>query len=298
MPSRLSTARPPARPISMAKEGLTTPSMAAAMMGMGNRWPQSSQEMSTSLGLMVRAPGTSAISSKPYAARAFRPRPTHIPIRPASWPQPAWARRRFPAAETPYVENRSRRPTVGRGAVYERLAPGVNRGSHRGARVGPLPEHAQPLELQIGIDELQALHDLAHLAHQTAGADDLHVAFHLASHALDQPVHEPGPAVDHPGLDVGHGVPADRVLRPDQLHAEESRRARDQRLRRGVDAGRDRAADELAARVHAVEAGGGAEVHHDERGAVERDAGHAAHHAVRPDLAGDVHVEREIGGNP
>ena len=72
--------------------------MAAAMMGIGKRWPQSSQEMSTSLGLMVRAPGTSAISSKPYAARAFRPRPTHMPIRPASWPHPAWARGRLPAA--------------------------------------------------------------------------------------------------------------------------------------------------------------------------------------------------------
>src|ERR1700731_2416025 len=154
MPSRLSTASPPPRPISMANEGLTPPSMAAAMIGIGNRCPQSSQEMSTSLGLMVRAPGTSAISSKPYAARAFRPRPTHIPIRPASWPHPAWARRRLPAADTPYVENRPRRPTVGRGEVYERLAPGVNRGSHRGAGGGPLPEHAQTLELEIGVHEL------------------------------------------------------------------------------------------------------------------------------------------------
>ena len=30
--------------------------------------------------LMVKAPGTRAMSSKPYAALAFRPRPTHIPI--------------------------------------------------------------------------------------------------------------------------------------------------------------------------------------------------------------------------
>src|SRR5512137_1887379 len=298
MPSRLSTARPPTRPISMAKEGLTTPSMAAAMIGIGKRWPQSSQEMSTSVGLMVRAPGTSAMSSKPYAARAFRPRPTHIPIRPASWPHPAWARRRVPAAETLYVENRARRPTVGWGEVYERSAPGVNRGSHRGPRVSPLPEHPQTLELEILVHELQALHDLAHLAHQAPGSDHLHVTFHLPPHALDQPVDEPGPAVDHPGLDVGHGVPADGVLRPHQLDAEEPRGARDQRLRRGVDTGRDRAADELATSVHAVEAGGGAEVHHDERGAVERDARHAAHHAVRPDLARHVDVEPEVGGDP
>src|SRR5215471_4686337 len=36
--------------------------------------------MSTSLGLIVSAPGTRAMSSNPYAALAFRPRPTHIPI--------------------------------------------------------------------------------------------------------------------------------------------------------------------------------------------------------------------------
>src|SRR5260370_1296406 len=220
-----------------------------------------------------------------------------IPIRPPSWPHPAWARRRFPAAEPPYVENRPRRPTVGRGEVYERLAPGVNRGSHRGAGMGPLPEHPQALELEVGVDELQALHHLAHLVHQATGADDLHVALHLPPHPLDEPVHEPGPAVDHAGLDVGHGMPPDGVLRAHQLDAEESRRARDQRLRRGIDAGRDRAPDELAARVHAVEPRGGAEVHHDVPGPVERDAGHAAHHPVRSDLAGDVDIEGKIGGD-
>ncbi len=54
--------------------------MAAAMIGRSNRWPQSSQEMSTSFGLTVTAPGTSAMSSNPYATLALRPRPTHIPI--------------------------------------------------------------------------------------------------------------------------------------------------------------------------------------------------------------------------
>ncbi len=54
--------------------------MAAAMMGIWKRWPQRSQEMSTSVGLIVSDPGTSAMSSNPYAARAFRPRPTHIPM--------------------------------------------------------------------------------------------------------------------------------------------------------------------------------------------------------------------------
>ena len=80
-PLEVDDREPPSRPISMAREGLTTPSMAAAMMGMSNRRPQSSHEMSTSLGLMVSAPGTRAISSKPYAALALRPRPTHMPMR-------------------------------------------------------------------------------------------------------------------------------------------------------------------------------------------------------------------------
>src|SRR5881409_41977 len=80
MPSRFRTARPPCRPISVASRGPTTPSMAAAMMGSSKRWPQSSQEMSTSFGLTVTAPGTSAMSSNPYATLALRPRPTHIPI--------------------------------------------------------------------------------------------------------------------------------------------------------------------------------------------------------------------------
>jgi hypothetical protein len=39
--------------------------MAAAMMGSSKRRPQSSHEISTSLGLTVTAPGTSAMSSNP-----------------------------------------------------------------------------------------------------------------------------------------------------------------------------------------------------------------------------------------
>src|SRR5689334_23507058 len=159
------------------------------MILVGNRCPQSSQEMSTSLGLMVRAPGTSAMSSKPYAARAFRPRPTHIPIRPASWPLPARVGRRVPAAQAPYVENLARCPTVGWGE-YTSGAPRVSTGSPADAGVRALPQHAQPLELEIRVHELQARHDLAHLAHQSAGADHLHVALHLAPHALHEAVHE------------------------------------------------------------------------------------------------------------
>ena len=79
-PSRLRTASPPRRPISIAKRGSVTPSIAAAMIGSSMRRPQSSQATSTSFGLIVTVPGTRAMSSKPYATRAFRPRPTHMPM--------------------------------------------------------------------------------------------------------------------------------------------------------------------------------------------------------------------------
>ena len=84
---------------------------------------------------------------------------------------------------------------------------------------------------------------------------------HLGLHAVDHPVHQAGVAVDEPRLEVRDGVPADRVLGPDELHAEEPRRPAQQGVEPSRrDAGRDRAPDELAARVDAVERGGRAEV--------------------------------------
>src|SRR2546426_9580912 len=55
--------------------------------------------MSTSFGLIVTVPGTSAMSSNPYATLAFRPRPTHIPIG-SPPPRPA---ARLPAPRSPYI---------------------------------------------------------------------------------------------------------------------------------------------------------------------------------------------------
>ena len=56
---------PPRRPIVTAKAGSTTPSIAAARMGMSNVEPSRSKETSISSGLMVTVPGTSATSSNP-----------------------------------------------------------------------------------------------------------------------------------------------------------------------------------------------------------------------------------------
>src|SRR5262249_43096986 len=229
----------------------------------------------------VRRPGLSA-PPDPHAHTRRLP----------ALPGPAWWACRPP--QTLYIENRPLRPTVcGRGQVY-----GQGRGvSTGGPGVGPLPENPEALQLQVRVDELQALDHLAHLPDESAGADHLDVGLHLEAHALDDPVYQPGPAIDHPGLDVGDRVPPDPVLRPHQLDAEQARGARDQRLARGVEPGRDGAADELAPPVHAVEARGGTEVHDDERGAVEGYAGHTAHHAIGTDFSWEVDGQRHVRGH-
>src|SRR5207249_8714721 len=84
-PSRFRTARPPSVFMAMAKRTSTTPSMALARIGIFNSSGSVSLRgkrnlMSTSLGLIVTRPGTSAISSNPYVTRALRFRPIHIPI--------------------------------------------------------------------------------------------------------------------------------------------------------------------------------------------------------------------------
>src|SRR5204862_2622063 len=72
---------PPSFDIAIAKSTSTTPSIAAPQIGTSSASRPRAKVMSTSAGLIVTAPGTSATSSNPYARRARRP----IPIsRPAS----------------------------------------------------------------------------------------------------------------------------------------------------------------------------------------------------------------------
>src|SRR6478672_9835610 len=80
MPSRVRTARPPSRPMIPAVLGDTTPSIADAIIGSSNWYGPSFHEMSMSSGSRVRRDGTIAMSSKPYAWRAFLPRPISISI--------------------------------------------------------------------------------------------------------------------------------------------------------------------------------------------------------------------------
>src|SRR5205823_5625687 len=69
------TARPPSRPTSIAVEGDTAASIAAASIGSSKRYASISQEMSTSSGSRVLREGTIATSSNPYALRAVFPAP-------------------------------------------------------------------------------------------------------------------------------------------------------------------------------------------------------------------------------
>ena len=63
-----------------AVSGETTPSIAEASSGSSKRYGPSVHEMSTSSGSRVRRDGTIAMSSNPYARRAFFPRPISISI--------------------------------------------------------------------------------------------------------------------------------------------------------------------------------------------------------------------------
>src|SRR6185503_14252007 len=78
MPSRLRTPSPPSLPSSIATCGETTPSIAEGSSGSSSRCGPSFQPMSTSCGSRVRLDGTIAMSSNPYACRAFFPRPISI----------------------------------------------------------------------------------------------------------------------------------------------------------------------------------------------------------------------------
>src|SRR5215471_17192984 len=154
-----------------------------------------------------------------------------------------------------------------------------------------LPHDAQSLDREIGIDDVDAARDPAYPLGEPTRGHHLHLRAHLRAHALDHAVYEPCPSVDDAGLDVGDGVTSDGLLWLEELDAVEARRPRDQRFRRGDHAGGDGTAHELPARIHAIEGGGGAEVDHDERLAVQRRPAHDVAYAVRSHLVGRVDDE-------
>src|SRR3990172_3838654 len=269
IPSRFRTARPPSRPISAASRGPTTPSMAAAMMGMSKRRPQSSHAMSTSLEFTVTAPGTRAMSSKPYAILALRPRPIHMPMCPCP-------------------------PLLLHFGVVYRSRPPLS----RTLGVGLLPDQPETLQPEVGVHVLDGAGHPLDQGGQAPGGDDLGLPVHLGPDALDETVHEAGVAVDQPRLDIGHGVAPDGLFRLHELDAVETCGPREERLRRQGEPGGDGPPDELAAGVDAVEVRGRPEIHHDEGWAVERHRGDGVAEAIGADLGRVVHAHGQFHVDP
>src|SRR5947199_2803602 len=102
MPSRLRTPRPPSLPSAIAVFGETTPSIAEAISGSSSRCGPSFQPMSTSCGSRVRLDGTIAMSSNPYACRAFLPRPISISTNYLPWMHKGPGRVALAWAEKPF----------------------------------------------------------------------------------------------------------------------------------------------------------------------------------------------------
>ena len=84
-----------------------------------------------------------------------------------------------------------------------------------------------------------------------------------------QPVDEPGEAVEDPALQHLDGVLADGLPGRDQLDLAQLRGPGGERLDRDLDAGGERAAEELALRADDVEVGARAEVDDDDGPAVQ-----------------------------
>src|SRR5207253_9152369 len=117
----------------------------------------------------------------------------------------------------------------------------------------------------------EALHLTAALIAASARSQDLDGRAQFAAHALDEPVDEARPAVGEPRLDIGRRVAAYGLRRLEQFDAEEAGRARDQCLGDGDQSRGDGTPDELSPTVDAIEGGGRAEIHHDQRGPIEGD---------------------------
>ncbi len=87
--------------------------------------------------------------------------------------------------------------------------------------------------------------------------------FELGDDPADQTVDLACEAEEDAGLQALHGVLADHRPRPDQLDLAQLRGARGQRVQRDLDAGGERAAQELALGRDDVDVRGRAEVDHD-----------------------------------
>ena len=113
--------------------------------------------------------------------------------------------------------------------------------------------------------------------------------------APDDPVHLAGEAVDEPGLERRDRRLADHRRRRDEVDLDEPGRAREQRVHRDLDPGREHAADVLALGRDDVEVRRGAEVDDDARRAVALARRDRVRDPVGPDLARVVVADRDAG---
>ena len=114
---------------------------------------------------------------------------------------------------------------------------------------------------------------------------------------VDDLVHLPDEAVDQPGLQRGLRRLADHRRRRREVDAEEPCRAREQRVHRDLDPGRENAADVLPVGREDVEVRRRAEVDDDARRAVALLRGHGVRDPVGPDLARVVVADRHPGAD-
>ena len=103
----------------------------------------------------------------------------------------------------------------------------------------------------------------------------------LRKNPLQNPVHQADVAVIKPALQMGHGVGADHLRGPLDVHAAQPRRARKQRIGAQAKARRNGAAQVLALRRDHFELGGRAKIHHDARPAIALVGGDAIGQPVR-----------------
>src|SRR5262245_3097386 len=168
-----------------------------------------------------------------------------------------------------------------------RLGPRRPRRAY-GLRTRLFIEHPEAVEPQVLVDPLDAASDVHDEPGIAARGNHAGRSAHLRPHAIDQTVDETGVAVDRAGLQIRRGVAADCLLGPHQLDPGKPRGAVDEGVDRGSDTGGDGAADELAARAHAVERRGGPEVDDDERRSVLRGCRERVDVAIGADLARSV----------
>ena len=124
-------------------------------------------------------------------------------------------------------------------------------------------------------------------------AIDAGVGAELAADRGHDAVDLAGEAVDDAGLEPTDRRLADHARRLDVVDLDEARRAREERLHRGLDPGREHAADVLARRRDDVEVRRRAEVDDDHRRAVALLGGDRVDDPVGPDLARVVVADRD-----